>query len=160
MFNELLDQSGQAAGENDEAHGQKPAESPMLLPILPLRGMVVYPLAALPLRAAQPRAVRLIDDAILRKSSIGMIASKAPHKEDPGIEDIHTIGTIATIARQFKSADGIVNMIVQGTERFRIVQVVSQDPYIVARVELLPEPWENSLEIEALRRNLSEGSPR
>jgi len=157
MFNELLDQSGQAAGENDEAHGQKPAESPMLLPILPLRGMVVYPLAALPLRAAQPRAVRLIDDAILRKSSIGMVASKAPHKEDPGIEDIHTIGTIATIARQFKSADGIVNMIVQGTERFRIVQVVSQDPYIVARVELLPEPWENSLEIEALRRNLSEG---
>ncbi len=157
MFNELLDQSGQAAGESDEAHSQKPVEAPLLLPILPLRGMVVYPLAALPLRAAQPRAVRLIDDAILRKSSVGMVASKAPHKEDPGIEDIHTIGTIATIARQFKSADGIVNMIVQGTERFRIVEVVSQDPYIVARVELLPEPWENSLEIEALRRNLSEG---
>lgn len=54
MFNELLDQSGQAAGENDEAHGQKPAESPMLLPILPLRGMVVYPLAALPCAQRSP----------------------------------------------------------------------------------------------------------
>jgi len=157
MFNELLDKSGQTTGEADEAHASKAADAPMLLPILPLRGMVVYPLAALPLRAAQPRAVRLIDDAILRKSSIGMVASKAPHKDDPGPEDIHAIGTIATIARQFKSADGVVNMIVQGTERFRLVEVVSQDPYIVARVELLPEPWENSLEIEALRRNLSEG---
>jgi ATP-dependent Lon protease len=157
MFNELLGQSGQATGESDRAHSQKPVDAPLLLPILPLRGIVVYPLTVLPLRAAQPRAVRLIDDAILRKSSIGMVASKAPHKEDPDVEDIHTIGTIATIARQFKSADGIVNMIVQGTERFRIVEVVSQDPYVVARVELLPESWENSLEIEALRRNLSEG---
>jgi ATP-dependent Lon protease len=157
MFNELLDKSGQPAGETDEGAVQKSGDAPLLLPILPLRGMVVYPLAALPLRAAQPRAVRLIDDAILRKSSVGMVASKSPHKDDPGVEDIYTVGTIATIARQFKSADGIVNMIVQGTERFRIVEVVSQDPYIVARVELLPEPWESSLEIEALRRNLSEG---
>jgi ATP-dependent Lon protease len=156
MFNELLDKSGQPAGETDEGAVQKSGDAPLLLPILPLRGMVVYPLAALPLRAAQPRAVRLIDDAILRKSSVGMVASKSPHKDDPGVEDIYTVGTIATIARQFKSADGIVNMIVQGTERFRIVEVVSQDPYIVARVELLPEPWESSLEIEALRRNLSE----
>jgi ATP-dependent Lon protease len=157
MFNELLDKSGQPAGETDEGAVQKSGDAPLLLPILPLRGMVVYPLAALPLRAAQPRAVRLIDDAILRKSSVGMVASKSPHKDDPGVEDIYTVGTIATIARQFKSADGIVNMIVQGTERFRIVEVVSQDPYIVARVELLPESWESSLEIEALRRNLSEG---
>jgi len=157
MFNELLDKSGQPAGETDDGAVQKSGDAPLLLPILPLRGMVVYPLAALPLRAAQPRAVRLIDDAILRKSSVGMVASKSPHKDDPGVEDIYTVGTIATIARQFKSADGIVNMIVQGTERFRIIEVVSQDPYIIARVELLPEPWESSLEIEALRRNLSEG---
>ena len=157
MFNELLDKSGQSAGETDTGSPQKPADVPLVLPILPLRGMVVYPLAALPLRAAQPRAVRLIDDAVLRKSSVGMVASKVPQKDDPGVEDIHTVGTIVTIARQFKSADGVVNMIVQGTERFRIVEVISQDPYIVARVELLPEPWESSLEIEALRRNLGEG---
>jgi ATP-dependent Lon protease len=104
MFNELLDKSGQPAGETDEGAVQKSGDAPLLLPILPLRGMVVYPLAALPLRAAQPRAVRLIDDAILRKSSVGMVASKSPHKDDPGVEDIYTVGTIATIARQFKSA--------------------------------------------------------
>ncbi len=131
-------------------------ESLGVLPILPLRGVLVYPLSALPLRVSQPRSIRLIDDVTLRKMPIGLVASKHPEKDEPGPEDIFTVGTIATIARHFKAPDGVVNMIVQGAERFRIVEIVSEDPYIVARVEPLPETWENSLEIEALRRNISE----
>ncbi|MFN4292934.1 MAG: endopeptidase La [Thermoflexales bacterium] len=143
------------------AEGQQPdegrAESLGVLPILPLRGVLVYPLSALPLRVSQPRSIRLIDDVTLRKMPIGLVASKHPEKDEPGPEDIFTVGTIATIARHFKAPDGVVNMIVQGAERFRIVEIVGEDPYIVARVEPLPETWENSLEIEALRRNISEG---
>ncbi|BCX04259.1 MAG: Lon protease [Candidatus Roseilinea sp.] len=133
------------------------SESLGVLPILPLRGVLVYPLSALPLRVSQPRSIRLIDDVTLRKMPIGLVASKHPEKDEPGPEDIFTVGTIATIARHFKAPDGVVNMIVQGAERFRIVEIVSEDPYIVAKVEPLPETWENSLEIEALRRNISEG---
>ncbi len=143
------------------AEGPQPdegrTESLGVLPILPLRGVLVYPLSALPLRVSQPRSIRLIDDATLRKMPIGLVASKHPEKDEPGPEDIFNVGTIATIARHFKAPDGVVNMIVQGAERFRIVEIVSEDPYIVARVEPLPETWENSLEIEALRRNISEG---
>ncbi|MCS6846393.1 MAG: endopeptidase La [Anaerolineae bacterium] len=133
------------------------AESLGVLPILPLRGVLVYPLSALPLRVSQPRSIRLIDDVTLRKMPVGLVASKHPEKDEPGPEDIFTVGTIATIARHFKAPDGVVNMIVQGAERFRIVEIVSEEPYIVAKVEPLPETWENSLEIEALRRNISEG---
>ncbi len=160
MLDDLLE--GMADDPADKpAEAQKSDEGqsePLsVLAILPLRGVLVYPLSALPLRVSQPRSIRLIDDATLRKMPVGLVASKHPEKEEPGPEDIYTVGTVATIARHFKAPDGVVNMIVQGAERFRIVEVISEDPYIVAKVEPLPETWENSLEIEALRRNISEG---
>jgi len=155
LLDNLSDLADKPAGE--QQGNQANVESLRVLPILPLRGVLVYPLSALPLRVAQPRAIRLIDDATLRKMPVGLVASKHPQKDDPGSGDIHMIGTVATIARHFKAPDGVVNMIVQGAERFRIVEVISEDPYIVAKIELMPETWENSLEIEALRRNISEG---
>lgn len=162
LLDHLLEEMADANEPADApAKEQQPdegrTESFGVLPILPLRGVLVYPLSALPLRVSQPRSIRLIDDATLRKMPIGLVASKHPEKDEPGPEDIFTVGTIATIARHFKAPDGVVNMIVQGAERFRIVEIVSEDPYIVAKVEPLPETWENSLEIEALRRNISEG---
>jgi ATP-dependent Lon protease len=142
--------------EQDSASKATTSDTPDTLAILPLRGVMVYPLSALPLRVSQPRHIKLIDDATLRKLSIGLVASKNSEKEEPGVEDIFNVGTVASIARQFKAPDGVVNMIVQGADRFRIVEIISEDPYIIAKVEPFPEPWENSLEIEALRRNISE----
>ncbi len=141
---------------HESSDGTSASDYPTAVAILPLRNVLIYPLAALPLRASQPRSVRLIEDALLRKAIIGAVASKHGDIEDPGIEDIYTVGTLATIVRQFKSPDGVVNMIVQGLERFRIVEVIGDDPYITARIEIMPEEWEPSPEIEALRRSLSE----
>ncbi len=158
LLEEMADENEPTdAPAQEQQSGTGRSESLGVLPILPLRGVLVYPLSALPLRVSQPRSIRLIDDVTLRKMPIGLVASKHPEKDEPGPEDIFTVGTIATIARHFKAPDGVVNMIVQGAERFRIVEIVSEDPYIVAKVEPLPEMWENSLEIEALRRNISEG---
>lgn len=146
-----------AETQGEDAPGaDKANDVPETLAILPLRGVMVYPMSALPLRVSQPRSIRLIDDATLRKIPIGLIAAKTADKEEPGIEDIFNIGTVGSVVRHFKAPDGVVNMIVQGAERFRIVEILSEEPYIVAKVEPLPEPWENSLEIEALRRNISE----
>jgi ATP-dependent Lon protease len=144
------------AQNEDASEAGKTADVPETLAILPLRGVMVYPMSALPLRVSQPRSIRLIDDATLRKIPIGLVASKTADKEEPGVEDIFDIGTVGSVVRHFKAPDGVVNMIVQGAERFRIIEIISEDPYIIARVEPLPEPWENSLEIEALRRNISE----
>jgi ATP-dependent Lon protease len=131
-------------------------EFPEIVRLMPLRGMLVYPMAALPLRVAQPRSLRLIDDAVLTKAPIGMAASKAGDKEEPGPDDIYRIGTVGTIVRHFKGPDGVLNMIVQGNERFRIVEIISTEPYITARIEPLPEPWQMTVEIEAMRRNIKE----
>jgi ATP-dependent Lon protease len=142
---------------DDPLQEGKATEVPDTLAILPLRGVMVYPLSALPLRVSQQRSIRLIDDATLHRTPIGLVTSKFPDKEEPGVGDIFDIGTVGAVVRHFKAPDGVVNMIVQGAERFRIIDILSEDPYIIAKVEPLPEPWENSLEIEALRRNISEG---
>ena len=141
--------------DGDQNPGANP-EVPDTLAILPLRGVMVYPLSALPLRVSQSRSIKLIDDVTLRKVPIGLVASKSVEKEDPGVDDIFSVGTVATVVRHFKAPDGVINMIVQGAERFRIVEIVSVDPFILAKVEPYPEKWEHSLEIEALRRNVSE----
>jgi ATP-dependent Lon protease len=161
MMNTLLAEATSLPMPADDANEDslqagKVNEVPETLAILPLRGVMVYPMSALPLRVSQPRSIRLIDDATLRKTPIGLVAAKSADKEEPGVEDIYDIGTVGSVVRHFKAPDGVVNMIVQGAERFRIVEIISEDPYIIARVEPLPEAWEHSLEIEALRRNISE----
>ena len=141
---------------NPESSDRTP-QVPETVAILPLRGAIVYPLSAVPLRVAQARSIRLIDEAMQHKVPIGLVASKTPEKEEPEPDDIYRVGTLATVVRIFKSPDGVVNMIVQGNERFRIAEFTGTDPYMTARVELMPETWDSTLEIEALRRNISQG---
>ncbi len=141
-----------------DSAGTPGAQNPMpeRVAILPLRGVIVYPLSAIPLRVAQPRSIRLIDDAVQHKTPIGLVASRNAEIEEPGAADIYRVGTLAAIVRIFKSPDGVVNMIVQGNERFRLVEMDSEDPYLTARIEPMPERWDTTLEIEALRRNISQ----
>jgi ATP-dependent Lon protease len=129
---------------------------PKTISILPLRGLIVYPMAAMPIRVGQPRSIRLVDDAVLAKAPIGMVSSRFAEKEEPTPEDLYSVGTLATIARHFKGPDGMLNLIVQGGERFRVVEFLQTEPYLTARIEPLPEPWDMTIEIEALRRNLKE----
>ena len=168
-INSLLEAADAVAEAEAEAEAVAEAEAkdsevlglstrpPEIVAILPLRGAIVYPLSAIPLRVAQARSIRLIDEAMQHKQAIGLVASKVPDKEEPEPDDVYRIGTLATIVRIFKSPDGVVNMIVQGSERFRIREWIGTEPYLTARIELLPETWDNSLEIEALRRNISQG---
>ncbi len=130
MMNTILAESAQIPMppdtlDDDASQAGKTTDVPETLAILPLRGVMVYPMSALPLRVSQPRSIRLIDDATLRKIPIGLIAAKTADKEEPGLEDIFDIGTVGSIVRHFKAPDGVVNMIVQGAERFRIVEIIS-----------------------------------
>ena len=131
--------------------------NPEQVPILPLPGIIVYPLSAIPLRVSQVHGIKLVDDAVQNKTQIGLIASKNVEKDEPNPDELYTIGTLATIVRHFKAPDGVVNLIVQGGERFRVVEYLGTEPYITAKIEMSPEPFENTLEIEALRRNISQG---
>src|SRR5689334_5308977 len=145
-INSLLEAADAVAEAEAEAVAEaeiekaEPSDRPPLPPekiaILPLRGAIVYPLSAIPLRVAQARSIRLIDDAMQHKLPIGLVASRLPEKEEPEPEDVFNIGTMASIVRIFKSPDGVVNMIVQGSERFRILEWTGTEPYLTARVEV------------------------
>jgi len=146
--------------EETEAQAEEPREGqpevPEILPILPLRGAVVYPQTGTPLTVGQPRSIRLVDDVVAGNRILGLVAAKDPELETPGPDDLYRVGTLATIHRLFRAPDGTIRLLVQGVQRIRIVEFVQEEPYLMARVEPLPEAKEESLEVEALARNVRE----
>jgi ATP-dependent Lon protease len=131
-------------------------EIPEELPILPLRGLVVYPLTVVPLAIGQPRSIRLVDDVVLGKKLVGLVASKRPELEEPRPEDCSTVGRLALIQRLLRMPDGTMRILVLGLERIRILEYTATQPYLKARVERHPETMTPGPELEALRRKTAE----
>lgn len=131
-------------------------ELPDTLPILPLRGMVVYPKTAVPITIGQPRSIRLIDAVMSGDRLIGLVTSKETENENPKPDELYQIGTAATIHRMFRAPDGTIRLVVQGISRIRINEFIGEEPYITARVQQFPEIMENTLEVEALARNVQD----
>lgn len=127
---------------------------PETLPILPLRGLVVYPQTAIPLTIGQPRSIRLVDEVMSSdQRMIGLVTAKDPNLENPDPEDLYPVGTAALVHRLFRAPDGSIRLLVQGTTRFRLGDFVQTEPYLVAKVTSLPETTETGIEIDALARN-------
>jgi len=124
-------------------------EIPEYLPILPLRGVVVYPHTAVPLTIGQPRSIRLVDDVVTGQRLIGLVASRKPELELPGPEDLYSYGTLAAIQRLFRAPDGTIRLIVRGLARFELGEFTALEPYLTARIYLKPETVEEGVEIEA-----------
>ncbi len=151
---------------SDKNHnpGEDPADrmeddNPMLpeeLPILPLRGLVIYPQTAVPLTIGQARSIRLVDEASTGGRLIGLFASRNPEKDVPDMEDIYTIGTVGSIVRMFRAPDNTIRLLIQGTARIKIKEFTGSEPYLKARVEYYPETVETDIEIEALARNVKD----
>jgi ATP-dependent Lon protease len=131
-------------------------EIPAEIPILPLRGLVVYPQTAIPLTVGQPRSVRLVDDVMEGNRLVGLVTAFDPEMDQPGPTDIHRVGTLAIIHRQFRVPDGTIRLLIQGIARIRIEEFTSTNPYLKARVRRYDEVVENTLEVEALVRNVTE----
>lgn len=148
-----MNQNGSFSSDSDSSEKPNPTKYPDVLPILPLRGVVVYPQTAVPLTVGQPRSIRLVDEVVGGDKLVGLLASKNPELETPGPADLYQVGTIATVHRLLRAPDGTVRLLVQGMERFRVVEFVGEEPYLKARIELLPELVEQGIEIDALARN-------
>jgi ATP-dependent Lon protease len=130
---------------------------PNELPILPLRGTVVYPLTVIPLSVHQERDIRLVDEAVTNGNRLIAIATvKDPQIEIAGTGDVYTTGTFAVIHRLLRAPDNTVRLIVQGLERIRIKEFTTTDPYLRAHIEPAPEKIEKTVQVEALMRNTVE----
>ncbi len=153
---ENLEAARGVAGESEGAAADGALASPLPdeLPILPLRGVVVYPLTAVPLTVGQARSIQLVDDAVVNKKVIGLVASRDPSIEEPTPDQCYTVGTAAAVQRLLRLPDGTIRLLVLGLERIRITEFTATAPYLKARVEPAPETTETGVEVEALRRNI------
>ncbi|MGH7266726.1 MAG: LON peptidase substrate-binding domain-containing protein, partial [Candidatus Rokuibacteriota bacterium] len=112
---------------------------PDALPVLPLRGTVIFPLAVVPLAVGQPRSVRLVDDVLRRDRLLALVAQRDPEVEQAGPDDLYRVGTAGMIHQLSRLPDGSLRVIVQGLERVRLTDFVGTDPYLVARVAPAPD---------------------
>ncbi|MEI7987451.1 MAG: endopeptidase La [Chloroflexota bacterium] len=139
--------------ENGDTSDQE-QKIPSEIPILPLRGLVIYPTTVVPLTIGQPRSVRLVDEVINSEERIiGLIATRDPNIEMPEPKDLYDVGTVAIVHRLFRAPDDTIRLLVQGISRFRVAEYVQLEPYLKAKIDLIPESSENDLESEALVRS-------
>ena len=140
----------------DEVEDNSDIALPKTLPILPLRGMVVYPKTAVPITIGQPRSIRLVDAVMATDRLIGLVTSTDSENENPGPDELYNVGTAATIHRMFRAPDGTIRLVIQGISRFRIVEFSQNEPYLTAVIEPFPEIEEETIEVEALARNVQD----
>ena len=112
---------------------------PDVLPILPLTNTVLFPGVVIPINAGRDKSIKLINDANKSNKLIGVVSQKDIKIENPSIEDIYSVGTVAKILRVLKMPDGNTTVIIQGKKRFKIKSVVKTDPYIQATINSLPD---------------------
>src|SRR5262245_27942856 len=127
---------------------------PEALPVLPLRETVTYPDTLTPLAVGQERSIKLVNDVLSGNRLLAMVGSKDPENDAPGPDDLYDVGVAGTVARMMKVPDGTLRILVQGSERIRILGYVSEQPYLVARIEEMPDELVESTELEALARNV------
>lgn len=127
---------------------------PSELPILPLRGTVLYPDLILPIMVGRKRSVKLIDDAMDANRIIGIVTQKRSEIEDPKESDLYSVGVAALILRMIRELDGSQRVIVQGVSRIRVREYTQREPYFKARTDTLEEGFATGVEIEALMMNL------
>jgi ATP-dependent Lon protease len=112
---------------------------PETISILSLRNTVLFPGVVIPITAGRDKSIQLINDANSGSKVIGVVSQKDESVEDPTIDDIYTTGTVARILKVLKMPDGNTTVIIQGKKRFQISEMVSETPYMVAKIQDVPE---------------------
>ena len=162
-------QGDSESGSEISSSEEDEKQIPNILPVLPLRGLVVYPHTAVPLTIGQNRSIRLVDDVMAGDERlIALVSSRQPELESPGPDDLYQVGTVAMVHRLFRAPDGTMRLVVQGLARCRLGKFIQLEPYLKAEIELnaesstdktpaegtnAPDPSSGELELEAMARN-------
>ena len=112
---------------------------PDSIPILSLRNTVLFPGVVLPISIGRPRSVQLIKDAYRTDKIVGTVAQKDPDIENPAFKELHNVGTIGQIVKLLEMPDGSTTAIIQGRKRMVLNELITDDPYFIARVRTIPE---------------------
>ena len=137
------------------APAQKPAdETAELMPVLPLRDIVVFPHMIVPLFVGREKSVRALEAVMKEDKQILLVAQRNAAQDDPSTDDIYRVGTVSTILQLLKLPDGTVKVLVEGGRRAKIVSFKDTDSYFEAFVEKLPDHDGETKELEALGRTV------
>jgi ATP-dependent Lon protease len=160
LFPEHLDGEGDiipiiADGDDGDLED---VEVPDTIPILSLRNTVLFPGVVLPISIGRPKSIQLIKDAYRSEKIVGTVAQKDPDMENPGFGDLHSVGTIGQIVKLLEMPDGSTTAIIQGRKRMVLSELVSDDPYFLAKVKSMPErkPELNSKDFDAIVGSLKD----
>ncbi|WP_293946728.1 MULTISPECIES: endopeptidase La [unclassified Sphingobacterium] len=115
------------------------AEIPEALSILPLRNTVLFPGVVIPITVGRDKSIKLVKEAYKGSKTIGVVSQKDMTVEDPGFEELNKVGTVAHIIKVLQMPDGNTTVIIQGKQRFNLVEIVETEPYLKARVEKFNE---------------------
>jgi ATP-dependent Lon protease len=131
---------------------------PEAIPILSLRNTVLFPGVVLPISIGRPKSIQLIKDAYRANKIVGTVAQIDPEVENPEYADLHPIGTIGQIVKLLEMPDGSTTAIIQGRRRMVLQELVTNEPYFVAKVKTIPElkPEVMSKDFEAIVGSLKD----
>jgi ATP-dependent Lon protease len=127
---------------------------PETLPLLPLRGVVIFPSAIVPLLISRGSSLRLVEDCLAGERMLGLIAQKNPEDESPDPTGLFPRGTAGRILKMLKYPDGSIRILVQGLRRIEVAEYVQREPYFRAQVRQLQGQFQPSKDLEAVQANM------
>ncbi len=126
----------------------------VLLPLLPLRDVVVFPHMVIPLFVGRPKSIKALESAMESGKTILLVAQKFAAKDEPGPEDLHKVCSVGNLLQMLKLPDGTVKVLVEGGRRASILEVIDSGTHFSGQVVLLPPDNVDSNEVEAMRRTM------
>ena len=146
------------AEQDDQLTMDGSMETTQELALLPLRNTVLFPQVVVPLAVGRPKSVKLIEEAVQDEKPIAVLTQKEAETDEPGVDDLYEVGTVARILKVVKIANDNYSVIIQGQKRIRLDEMIQEEPYFKGRFEIT-EPSEEAVgeaqvEIQALFMNL------
>ncbi|PWB57281.1 MAG: endopeptidase La [Bradyrhizobiaceae bacterium] len=135
-----------ASGEGAAAFPPLPPDATIIIPV---RSTVLFPQQVMPITVGRGRSIAAAQQAVREQRQIGVLMQRQAELDDPKADDLHRMGTIANVARFITAPDGTHHLVLQGDQRFRVIEFLEGWPFFVARVLRIPEPDTRSPEIEA-----------
>src|SRR6188474_2895868 len=139
---------------NDTTPAPEKTNSDDMLIIVPVRNLVLFPGTVVPVAINRERSLAAAQEAVRAERKVGFLLQQDPDLQSPTGRDLYKVGTVASIVRYVTGQDGTHHLVVQGERRFRVLDWQSGLPFMVARVEFLPEPAHIGSDVEARALNL------
>ncbi|HEY5506620.1 MAG TPA: LON peptidase substrate-binding domain-containing protein, partial [Coriobacteriia bacterium] len=131
-----------------------PVEFPDILPLIPLKDLVLFPNLVVPLFVGREKSLLALEEALRGDHHVALVLQHEPEMQDPGRGDIHSVGCVGTVLQELKLPDGTAKALVEGVVRIRILEYVTDEPYLQVRVERIEEEVVSDVETVALMRAL------